>query len=559
MNDYRSPIAEMLFTLAQGAGAQRLANWDAELVTELLTQAGRFIDGEIAPLDQIADSTPPQIEGGRVRLDERFHNSYQQYKQAGWPTLSAPDHYGGQAQPEVLATAVSEMLSGACISFQMLLSLGQGAIRTLRAHATPQQQAYYLPRLISGEWLATMCLSEPTAGSDLGQIRSIATPQADGRWHISGTKVFISGGDQDMTENIVHLVLARTPDAPPGSKGLALFICPAIRLDGARNGVTLLRLEEKMGLHAAPTCQLAFDAAEAEILGAPGEGLQRMFTMMNAERLDVAAQGVGLAEVARQRAWRYANERTQGRAVGSSKPIDTITHHGDVQQMLLQQHALATGTRAMLYRAVVELELEAQPALVEFLTPVCKAFCTEAAVRSADLAIQIHGGYGYCKEYRVEQIYRDARITTIYEGTNGIQAMTLAGRLIRVNKGACVDAFSADVESTQAMLKDSGLTASSMALGQALADWRYATDSLLKVSDPGAVASSYMRLTGLLAFATAWGRLELAIDEAPEPALYRTLALFVRERMLPETRWLVHQVCQIETSEKLPVALFAVD
>jgi len=542
MLDYRAPIADILHALHAASGAERLPGWDEELADEIITQAGRFIDAEIAPLDAIADSQPARLVEGRVRLPEPFVSAYRQLRDGGWVSLAAPEEYGGQGLPKILAGIFSEMVSSACVSFQMLPSLGQGAMRTLIAHGDAEQKARYMPRLASGDWLATMCLSESTAGSDLGQIRTTATADAEGKWLLSGTKIFISGGDHDLTENLVHLVLARTPEAPPGVRGLALFTCSALLEDGSRNRISVLRLEEKMGLHASPTCQMAFDAAEAEILGAPGEGLAKMFTMMNAERLDVAVQGVGIAEIAAQRAWSYALERRQGRAPGSGNALDSIARHGDVQRMLLEQRALVLGTRALVYRMTVELELGERPALVEFMTPVCKAFCSEAGVRAADLGIQIHGGYGYCKEYRAEQILRDARISTIYEGTNGIQAMTVAGRLLQLSGGACIEAFAEEIESAIGCAGQAGLSASSAALTRALADWRSATGIVADNPAPGMVAVAYLRLTGLVAFAAAWCRIESAADSAPDGQLIRTTARFVHERMLPETAWLKTQM-----------------
>jgi 3-(methylthio)propanoyl-CoA dehydrogenase len=313
--------------------------------------------------------------------------------------------------------------------------------------------------------------------------------------------------------------------------------------DGRRNGISVVRLEEKMGMHASPTCQMAFDDAEAEMLGAPGEGLARMFTMMNAERLDVAVEGVGLIEVALQRARHHAAERRQGRAPGSDAPIDPISRHRDVQRMLLTQMALAQGCRVMTLRTAVELELDPDSLLAQFMTPVCKAFCTDAAVEAANLAIQVHGGYGYCREYRVEQILRDARITPIYEGTNGIQAMTLSGRLLHLGGGAPADAFAVDINE-QAERAELPFA---QALTDALGHWRRATEAVRATNDLGMVATSYLRLTGLLAFACGWSRLESAAAESPNPARTRAVSAFVRDWMLPETVWLADRIANPPT------------
>jgi alkylation response protein AidB-like acyl-CoA dehydrogenase len=528
MIDYRSPVAEILFALEHGAEAARLPDWDGELAKDVLTQAARFVDDKIAPLDPIADATPSRIVDGRVKVVPAFVKAFAEFGAGGWPGLAVDEEYGGQGLPHVLASALSEMLSGACISFQMILSLAQGALRAVAVNGSVKQKNLWLPRLASGEWLASMCLTEAQAGSDLGLVRTQGVLQADGGYLLTGGKIFISGGDQDMTGKIMHLVLARTPDAPPGVKGLSLFLCPSELEDGSPNRVSAVRLEEKMGMHASPTCQMAFDGARAEIIGQPGEGLARMFTMMNAERMDVAIQGVGLMETALQRSLAYAAERRQGRTPGSKNSADSISRHSDVRRMLLNQMALGLGSRAMIYRTLVELELGESPALVEFMTPVCKAFATDGALEAANLAIQVHGGYGYLREYRVEQIFRDARITPIYEGTNGIQAMTLAGRLLRLDNGACVGAFRHHVEEASALTWDNGLTT-------ALASWNEATEAMLRQADPGVAGSAYLRLTGLVAMGAAWARLEAAVHRAPNPARIRAAAAFFREVMLPET------------------------
>ena len=556
MIDYRGPVEDIEYALQFGADAQRLDNWDPELCHEVVTQAARFIDSEIAPLDQIADQQGASISDGRVVLPESFVKAYNAYSENGWPGLLATEEEGGQEQPEVLGSVVSEMLSGACLGLQTILSLPQGAMRTIRMNGTEQQKSYYLPRLASGRWLATMCLTEPTAGSDLSQIKSKAVPDGGG-WSITGTKIFITGGDQNLSENIVHLVLARTPEAPEGVRGLSLFICPAVTEDGRRNNVEVLRIEEKMGLHVSPTCQMNFDGAQAEMLGSPGEGLRRMFTMMNATRLDVGLEGLGVCEVAKQRSWSYARERLQGRSPGATDPVEPLYRHGDVQRMLLRQAALAQGSRALLYRTAVEMELPGQKPLVEFLTPVCKSFCTDAGFEAADLAVQIHGGYGFCKEYRVEQIVRDARITRIYEGTNGIQAMTLATRSLHVGNGACREAFENWVKEAKGEARDVGLDVSADSVSQIFAHWQSTADIVAQSQDPGMVASDFMRLTGLLAFGVAWLYLERGLEQSPEPAKLAALVQYVHTQVLPEAPTLASLVKAVSKTEPVDAALFA--
>lgn len=539
MIDYKTPLPDLLFALKFGAGADRLPHWDEELASDVLGHAGAMVDGIIAPLDPIGDIEGTRLVDGRAVMPAAFVEAWRQFRDGGWQGLAVSEEDGGQGLPHILASALSEMLSGACITYQMVLSLSHGAMRTLIASGSEAQRKTWVPRLAAGEVLSTMCLTEPQAGSDLGLVRTTASPAGDGSWRISGGKIFISGGDQNLTDGrIIHLVLARTPGAPAGVKGLSLFLCPSHLEDGSRNPISVVRLEEKMGMHASPTCQVAFDGAWAEIVGAPGEGLARMFTMMNAERLDVAVQGVGLAEVATQRAMAYAAERRQGRAGGTEGP-DPINRHGDVRRMLMTLMALSQGLRAMVMRTLVDLELGRTPALMELMTPVCKAFATDCAQEAASLAIQVHGGYGFLREYRVEQIARDARITPIYEGTNGIQAATIAGRVIRLDNGRALDEFRAEIRDAAAQAEP----ATAQALARALEAVDSATDAVLATRDIGLVATSYLRLLGLVAFAAGWARLEAAAASAPNPERIRALGAFVRDWMAPEARFLADR-CQ---------------
>lgn len=550
MIDYRTPIPELLFALRHGAEAGRLPHWDEDIAQQVLSEAARFIEAEIAPLDPLGDHSPAELHEGRVRMPPAFLTAYRRYREAGWTGLAGDPAHGGQGLPHVLAGAVTEMLAGACVSFQMVLGLGQGAMRAIAAHASPEQQARYLPPLVAGEWLATMCLTESQAGSDLGLIRTLAEPAGDGSYRLGGAKIFISGGDQDMTDNILHLVLARTPGAPAGVKGLSLFLCPAVLPDGSRNRVSCVRLEEKMGMHASPTCQLAFDGAHAELLGAEGQGLACMFVMMNAERLDTALQGVGLADVAGQRARAYAAQRVQGRGADGA-PV-TIDRHADVRRMLIAQTALTEGCRALVYRTLVELELGAEPALVDFLTPLAKAYATDSAIEVANLALQIHGGYGYLREYRVEQVLRDVRITAIYEGSNGIQANTLAERVLRRADGAPAAAFRADIEAAI----DGATPESAAALADALGHWRSASDALLARESAGAAAGAYLRLSGVLAVGAAWARMEAAAACAPAPQRTCAAAAFHRAWLLPECAHLARVVTAAMDLSLLPAEVF---
>lgn len=536
--DYRAPVDELLFALHHGAEAQRLPAWDPDAAGELLREAARFIEGEIAPIDPEGDTTPARLIDGRVRVAPAFHRAYAQYRQSGWGRLAAPVAHGGEGLPQALGACISEMMAGACASFQMMLSLAHGAIRAIEAGGSSAQRDRYLPRLISGDWLATMCLTEPQAGSDLGAIRTLATPGKAGEWVLSGEKIFISAGDHDLSDNILHLVLARTPGAPGGVKGLSLFLCHAVLPDGRRNAMSCMRVEDKMGLHASPTCHMVFDGAQAELLGAEGDGLAHMFVMMNAQRLEVAVQANGLAQVATQRACDYAALRRQGATEGSPQSAPILCHP-DVGRMLLTQVALTEGCRALNLRASVELELGRDTALVEFLTPVCKAFSTDCAVDTAQLAIQVHGGYGYLREYRVEQILRDARISQIYEGTNGILSKTLANRVLRARNGESARAFRRDVVAAIA-----GATSSwASALDGALGHWNTAAIALQHKRSALHLATPFMRLTGLLAVGAAWARLEAAAEHAPNPQRTRAAASFYRDWLLSGCADIAARIC----------------
>ena len=552
MIDYRTSLADIVFTLQHVVGASRIPDWDSELVKEVLANASRFIDEVIAPLDLIGDREGVKLVDGRVRLSNSFHKAFAHYRNGGWQGLSAPSQYGGQDLPGLVASAFSEMMAGACISFHMGVSLAQGVIRTLAVNADDATKSLWIPRLTSCEWLASMCLTEPQAGSDLSLIRTTASPNGDG-WTISGGKIFISGGDQDFTGRVLHLVLARTENAPPGLKGLSLFLAPSHREDGSLNGVTVVRLEEKMGLHAAATCQLAFDGARATMIGAPGEGLRRMFTLMNIQRLEVALQGVALTDCASQRSLAYASNRLQGRHDKSDGPV-AIIEHEDVRRMLMTQLALALGGRVMCYATLADIEVSGGSPYVDIMTSVCKVFCTEAVVEAANLGIQIHGGYGYLKEYRLEQILRDARITQIYEGTNGIHAINVAGRLVK--DGRVVQAFGANADAAITAARDSGNIGTADILTEALNDWRRASGAVASAEHPEALANNYMRLTGLLAFGVAWAKLEMNANQAPNSEKIHALARFVSEFMLPETHHLAQMCSQPLRLDNVSSAVF---
>lgn len=513
MTPFQAPVDDILFSMRDVAGAKDLPDWDEELGSDILTAFAAFAEGEIAPLDEPGDGQGCRLENGRVRMPNGFGAAFGQLAEMGWQGLTAPERFGGMEQGPLVAAMVSEVFSGANHSMQMVCNLVPGAISTLLRFGTGAQQAAWIPRLASGEALSTMCLTEPGAGSDLSRVRTRASRDGD-RWRLTGEKIFISGGDQDMSEDILHLVLARTGAPEDGVKGLSLFLTSRSQ---AGSAITVTRIEEKLGLHASPTCQMAFDDTPAELLGTEGEGLKAMFTLMNHARLDVALQGVAHAARAHAIAATYAAERTQGRKPDGSDAV--LADHADVCRMLDTQKSLALGARAMVHVTLVEMA-RSNGALVDFLTPVCKVFCTEAGIRAADLGIQVLGGYGYLTEYRVAQTWRDARITSIYEGANGIHAQATATRGLRIKGGAGADDFDALI----GRLTDHPQV---MALRE---DWRAARAFVAQAPDPSALAHDFTELTGDLFFRAVWAR----ITEVSGSADFDRLS---RRVLCPEPAW----------------------
>jgi alkylation response protein AidB-like acyl-CoA dehydrogenase len=501
MTAFRAPVADILFSLREVARADRLPDWDDDLAREVIGHFASFAEERIAPLDEVGDREGCRLENGRVRMPAGFGELYRELAAQGWQGLSVPEAYGGQGLNAAVLAGVSEIFTGANHALQMVLSLAPGAVATLLRFGSEDQKAAWIPPLAEGRWLSTMALTEPGAGSDLSAIRTRASRDGDG-WRIDGEKIFISGGDQDMSEGILHLVLARTGPAAEGTRGLSLFACPSDLPDGSRNGISVTRIEEKLGLHASPTCQLAFDGARGALVGTEGGGLRAMFAMMNHARLDVGLQGVAHAARAADLARAYAAERRQGR--GPDGQPATIDRHADVARMIDECDALAVGGRALCHLTLVAQELGGQEDLVEFMTPVCKYFCTEAGIRAADLAIQVMGGYGYLREYRAEQNWRDARICSIYEGTSGIHARTTATRSLSLNGGACARAFAA-------FLRENGDE-----LAGEVDAWEAEAARVAARADPAAAAEAFMRLTCGLAYRAAWARIGAAADRASD-------------------------------------------
>ncbi|WP_454796429.1 acyl-CoA dehydrogenase [Novosphingobium lindaniclasticum] len=466
---YTPPSTDQILALRVNAGmeeiaaAERFADASPDVVQAVVEGAGTFAAGEWAPLNRKGDTEGARIVEGKVVLPEGFAQAYRDFVDAGWNAVSAPEEFGGQGLPLSLAVAALECLGSANMGFSLLPMLTVGAIEALIHHGSEEQQQLYLPRVVSGEWSGTMNLTEPQAGSDVGALRTTATPIDDGphagKYRIVGQKIFITWGEHELAENIIHLVLARTPGAPAGSRGISLFIVPKFHVEhdgalGARNDLKVVSLEHKLGIHASPTCVMSYgDNGECigELIGAENEGLRCMFTMMNNARINVGAQGVQIAERAMQQAMAYAGERVQSARAGSAdKSPVPIAEHPDVRRMLLRIRALTEGGRALLYYATGQLDqasLGSNQARLraELLVPLVKAWCTDMGVEVAGIGIQVHGGMGFIEETGAAQHYRDARIAPIYEGTNGIQAADLVTRKLGMERGGVFFALMDDI------------------------------------------------------------------------------------------------------------------
>jgi alkylation response protein AidB-like acyl-CoA dehydrogenase len=529
---FRPPVRDIVFSLRHVAGFDAVAKVvpeaDFETVEAVLDAAGEFAGDVIAPLNTPGDKAGVTLTETGVKPAPGFGDAYGAFWQGGWNSLSADPVFGGQGLPETLEVAVFEMVQSACLAFGLCPMLTQGVIEALTAHGSQAQQALYLPKLVSGEWTGTMNLTEPQAGSDLGAITTRAEPDGEGGWRLTGQKIFITWGDQDFTDNIVHLVLARTPGAPAGVKGISLFLCPKRLVDergavGDANAVRPVGVEHKLGIHASPTCVMAFEGAKAEMVGVEGQGLAHMFTMMNAARLAVGAQGVAVAERAYQQALAYAAERRQGKSVWTGEASAPIFDHPDVRRTLMLVKAHIEAARGICLSTAVATDLArhaatdearaAAKAREELLTPIAKGWSTDMAVWAASQCLQLHGGMGFIEETGAAQHYRDARILPIYEGTNGIQALDLIGRKL-ADGGAAMRALIADVRQGAASLTgDLAPVGQRLALGADALE--AATGWLLErrgTPDAAAGASLYLRLAGDVV-----GGLMLARGAAADP------------------------------------------
>jgi 3-(methylsulfanyl)propanoyl-CoA dehydrogenase len=584
MAEYVPPLHDIRFVLEQLVDLDGLSKLEAYThadpgtVLGLIEESGRFMAEVIAPLNPVGDAAGSTLDGdGNVTTPPGFKQAYRRYVEAGWGAVPFPGEFGGGGFPWLVAVVMQEMMASASMTFSLCPLLTQGAIDMLEQHGSPAQQATYLEKMVTGEWAGTMNLTEPQAGSDLGAVRAKAVPAGDGTWRITGQKTFITFGEHDLAGNIIHLVLARVPDAPPGTRGISCFIVPKYLVNddgspGTRNDLRCVSIEHKLGIHASPTCVMSYGDAGGAVgylIGEANQGMRYMFTMMNTARLSVGLQGLAIAERAYQDALRYAQEREQGRAIGAPKGgSSAIIEHPDVRRMLLTMKAYIEAMRALLYTNAVSVDLarhhqdpaerEARRELVELLTPVSKAWCTDLGVELASVGLQVHGGMGYIEETGVAQYLRDSRISPIYEGTNGIQAIDLVMRKVPMRGGKVVADLLAQMRALGPDLDTAGpeLAGIRPALAGAINALQEATDWILsrgpaEPNDVLAGATPYLRLAGLVIGGWLMARSALAASRllrtaaGPDAAFLREktgTARFYAGQLLPQAAGLLPAV-----------------
>ena len=582
MLSYKAPIADIKFLIEDVLNYydhykkhEEFEEASPDLVDAILQECAKFCENELLPLYQSGDKEGCQFDNGKVITPKGFKEAYQKYVDGGWSALSHPLEHGGQGLPPSLGMVQSEMAGTANWSWAMYPGLSHGAMNTINTHGNDKQKELYLTRLIEGTWTGTMCLTEPQCGTDLGQVTTKAEPNDDGTYNITGTKIFISAGEHDLTDNIIHIVLARLPDAPKGTRGISLFIVPKVKVSqdgtlGDTNNVVCGSIEDKMGIKASATAVLNFDNAVGELIGPENKGLECMFTFMNTARIGTALQGVCSSELAFQNSLIYAKERLSMRSLTGKKypeqVADPIIVHPDVRKMLLTQKAISEGGRAMIYytakivddieMAKTEADKQAADERLGFITPILKAFLTELGSESANHGLQIFGGHGYIKEWGMEQIVRDARIATLYEGTTGIQALDLLGRKILLTHGKSFRAFTAEV---LGFCKDKSVISSNphkrqmnkfiWPLSKAVANWQQYTLRLaLKAKKNrdvvGSASVDYLMYSGYIVMAYFWAKMaqtayEKLATDVENRDFYRAkikTAEFYFERMLPRTK-----------------------
>ncbi len=535
-----------------------------DLVDAMLEEMAKFCENVLAPLNAVGDAEGCRLEGHEVHTPTGFKEAYHQYVAAGWPSMSHETEAGGQGLPESLGTFVSEAIGTANWAWTMYPGLSHGAMRTLAIHGTEAQKQVYLPKLVEGSWTGTMCLTEAHCGTDLGMLRTRAIPQEDGSYRIEGTKIFISAGEHDLADNIVHIVLARLPGAPEGTKGISLFVVPKFLPEtNERNAVYCGSLEHKMGIHGNSTCVLNFDGATGFLVGPPNRGLNCMFTFMNRARLGTAMQGLAHAELGYQKSLKYAKERLQMRSLTGAKnlegPADPIIVHPDVRRMLLTQKALTEGHRMLGYFAALQLDVENRSQdeaakrraanMLALLTPIAKAFMTETGFECANLAMQIYGGHGYIRESGVEQNVRDSRIAMLYEGTTGIQALDLLGRKILLTQGESLKAFTAIIDKFCKAHGSGEMQEFTEPLAKLNKQWGEMTmkiglGAIQNQDEVGAASVDYVMYAGYVTLAYFWALAARVAQEklqggAVDPGFYHSkikTARFYYRRVLPRTR-----------------------
>ncbi|EFM59586.1 acyl-COA dehydrogenase [Brucella sp. BO2] len=594
MPSYRAPVEDTNFVLNDVLNYQRYNNLPGfaeaspDVVEAILSEGAKLAEGTLFPVNQTADREGcTRHADGSVTTPKGYKEAYNLYREGGWLGLAVPEQYGGQGLPYLLHTAVGEYMSSANMALTMYPGLTQGAIAAILTHGTDEQKDTYLPKMVEGTWTGTMNLTEPHCGTDLGLLRTSAAPQADGTYKISGQKIFISAGEHDMSENIIHLVLARIEGAPEGVKGISLFIVPKFILDengnpGTRNGVSCGSIEEKMGIHGNATCVMNYDEATGYLIGEANKGLRAMFTMMNEARLGVALQGLSIAETAYQNAVIYARERIQGRAlsgaVAPEKKADPIIVHPDIRRNLMNIRAFNEAGRALIlwialhsdiaHRSGDEAERQAADDLVGLLTPVLKGVLTDKGFEHAVMAQQVFGGHGYIEEQGMSQYVRDARIAMIYEGANGIQALDLVGRKLALNGGRAITAFFKEVgEFCEANRENEKLSFFTKYLKKGVNDLQAATmwlmqNAMAKPDNAGAASNDYMHLFGLVALGYMWARMakvaeeKLAAGEGNKKFLEAKLvtARYYFERIMPES---VAHLARIQSGADSMMALNA--
>jgi len=573
MQTYKAPLRDMRFVLHElhdSAALTKLRGLEdvsAELMDSILEEAAKVAEEVLLPTNAGGDETGCVLENGVVRTPKGFKEAYDTFREGGWTALASDPKYGGQGLPESLNKLVQEMICSANLAFSLYPGLTHGACQAIASHASDDLKDLYLPKMVDGTWSGTMCLTEAHCGTDLGLLRTRAVPRDDGSFRVSGSKIFISAGEHDLTENIIHLVLARLPDAPRGTRGISLFLVPkfipnAVGRQGARNGVVCTALEHKMGIKGSATCQLTFEDATGWLVGAPNKGLATMFTMMNSERLSVGIQGLGAAETSYQSAVAYARDRIQGRSLGGAKvpdkAADPIIVHPDVRRMLLTIRSYTEGCRALggwVARELDEMErsgdADARKRAEDFtalMTPVVKALFTDLGFEATNIGMQVFGGHGYIRDHGMEQLVRDARISMIYEGTNGIQALDLVGRKLPEGAGRLLRTFFHPVSDfIEAHSDHAQLGPMIKGFGKAFGALQLATREIAAkgMADPeeaGAAATEYLRLLGLVALGFMWARSAvIAVERLAradgDAAFYKaklTTARFYMERVLPQ-------------------------